>query len=328
MSGFQKFFLSISILLCLAFVTASTFCIVCFNEVSTILSYQTFNDNDEFVYYATVEGDYYMDSFVEAKGAWCNDDLTNFLTLSTSKNMFSFSKINVDSAKFDSNTFTFGENNELIVASTQHSKTNNSIIIKTNPKGKYSSVSTVNLESFNTTKELSLFGKNVAMAAPYLPVDGINETGLCATLTYTNKVQNTIKYHNSSDVDITETVLLRLILDNASTIEEAYQLINNYDLFLSSEFHFNISITDKNGNTARIYSSEDIYITDYLLKTSLEYIDTNTSLDSTTAISSLNSYTSDTETFSSNYNVLYNTTSKSASYYLFGNTTADLVIQL
>lgn len=327
MTPFQKIITGITILLCTAFLIISAYSIVCFNELSTILSYESYTDEKQTMYYAKIEGDYYTKDFYDAKGAYTNSDLSKFLTVSTSKKMMALSKINISTPSFESNTITYTDTNKNL-GTTYHSSSNYSMVIETNQKNKYSSVSTINLSSLSIDDDLNFLEKNVAFAAAYLPVNGLNETGLSVSLTYTNKLQNEITYKNSKDVDITESVLVRLILDNASTVEEALDIVDNYDLHLSNDNHFNITITDINGNTSSIYTTEDLYITEYLLKINKQTVNIDQSLTDSNIFETLNSFTSQNDKYKNNYNVVYNLSTKTAQYNLFGDDETKLIIQL
>lgn len=327
MTLFQKIITGITILLCTLFLITSVYSIVCFNELSTILSYESYSDDNQTMYYAKIEGDYYTKDFLEAKGVYTNSDLSNFLTVSTSKKMIALSKINISTPAYDSYTLTCNDTNKYL-GSTYRSTSNYSMVIETNQKNKYSSVSAINLSSLSIEDELNFLEKNVAFAAAYLPVNGLNETGLSVSLTYTNKTTNTITYKNSTDVDITENILVRLILDNASTVEEALDIVNSYDLHLSNNTHFNITITDVNGNTSCIYTEEDLYINEYLLKIQTQTIDIDQPLTYTTVFDTLNTFTPENSKYKNNYDVVYNLNMKTAEYNLFGDNETKLIVQL
>lgn len=315
MEIFKKIFTLIVILVCSSAVVITGWCVVCFNEFSTLLSYTTIETTNQTYYSVSVEGDYYMSNFIEKKGAHSNTDMTNFLNHYTSRGLFSLSSFDVKTPKFDTTNFTFKDEFNYI-GSTYSSSDNLMMMVKTSPQNKYTSISTVNLAAIGITDELSLKQKMYTPAVAYFPIDGMNEKGLTASISYTTPITNDIRYYNSVDPDITENVLLRLILDNAATIDEAIHIVNSYDLYLSDEMLFSITLTDSFGNAAKIYTEESVYINENLLMLRVEIIDINQNHTVDSALSVLNSFTSVNTEYSNNYSVLYNKTNKEATYYL------------
>lgn len=318
MGMLKKFFLFFTFLGCTLSAIFFGWSIVCFNEFSTLLSYETHTNDDSEIYSVEIDGNYYMNDFLEKNGAWSNDDLTNFLKISSSRGLLSLGSLKVNSLLFDKEEMTLVDNN-LYYGKTYASENKSIMIVQTNPKNAYSSISTVNLGTLGIDSKLNLFNKLVTPSVAYLPTDGMNETGLTVSLNYTTKIQNEICYYNSKDIDVTETVLLRLILDNASTITEALEIIYSYDLYLSSDYLFDITITDSNGESIKVYTEEKLYLGENLLKISSKKYDINKALNISEAKDSLISYKSTNESFINNYTVMYNKNDKIAQYYSFGN---------
>lgn len=87
----------------------------------------------------------------------------------------------------------------------------------------------------------------LTLAAPYSPKDGINEYGLAvACLTDAKAI-----YPQHNKITLFDETLPRLILDKAKTVDEAIQLVDNYNLFyIIAPLHF--LVADTNGDSAVI----------------------------------------------------------------------------
>ena len=87
----------------------------------------------------------------------------------------------------------------------------------------------------------------LTLAAPYSPKDGINEYGLAvACLTDAKAI-----YPQHNKITLFDETLPRLILDKAKTVDEAIQLVNNYNFFyIIAPLHF--FVVDANGDCAVI----------------------------------------------------------------------------
>lgn len=66
-----------------------------------------------------------------------------------------------------------------------------------------------------------------AMIAMYAPLDGMNEKGLAVSV---NMIQDGAAVsQNTSKPDITTTTAIRLLLNNAADVNEAIELLDQYD---------------------------------------------------------------------------------------------------
>ncbi|KXB41332.1 carcinine hydrolase/isopenicillin-N N-acyltransferase family protein [Amygdalobacter nucleatus] len=83
---------------------------------------------------------------------------------------------------------------------------------------------------------LQLKKKINLLAAAYTPLDGINEKGLsvgiCMTYQGPGKKGNIATDQQTDKKDITSTILLRLMLDKAATVDEAIQIAQSYDMHI------------------------------------------------------------------------------------------------
>lgn len=134
------------------------------------------------------------------------------------------------------------------------------ILIHNIPKSGYESLSMTSLACFGIPDtEDPLLHQQALKAAEFVPLDGMNSAGLCLNI---NDLYdpNTYTRQDNGKVDLTITCLNRLLLNKAATVEEAIELINQYDIFDSDtrDNSYHIMISDKNGDACIVefYRSE------------------------------------------------------------------------
>ncbi len=252
-----KKLLSFLLIVCVfAVLIGSMFTVVFFNEFNTMLSVDEVSEN---VYIADVEGSYYLSVLddEETGGARTLNNLADFISITVTKGLPTFFPINT---KYKEVTNVMGVTNDSVVATMNGTK-NPIMIVKTNPfeEDRYASISTVDLAFLGMTDgdKLNFTSNLLAMAAVYLPMNGMNETGLSASVVLTSNTEPTAT-SESSLIDLTETIMLRFILDYASTAAEAKQLIQSYDVYSSGSNSFEFVIVDSEGNCLN-YKSDNTY---------------------------------------------------------------------
>lgn len=124
----------------------------------------------------------------------------------------------------------FGENNRLLGRNYDWSEHSTYFILFTNPPNGYSSVSTVDLSFFDYDHEKSPAfsdNQNTIRRLPYCAFDGMNEKGVAVGM---NAVPYAQSPYDASKVTIGELQLIRLVLDYASSTQEAITLIKQYNI--------------------------------------------------------------------------------------------------
>ena len=137
-----------------------------------------------------------------------------------------------------------------------------SFIIWTQPKNKYKSISFA-LGLFlgmNTTDQIV---NSKLLLLPFFLVDGLNEHGLGISVLEAQS-NHTNHQHDPNKLDLTTTLMMRGVLDNCKTTQEAIDFFNSYnnrdaDSDIITTYHF--FITDSSGNSAIIeYNYEEIIV--------------------------------------------------------------------
>ncbi|MGN0729189.1 linear amide C-N hydrolase [Treponema sp.] len=127
------------------------------------------------------------------------------------------------------------------------------LIVKCIPKNGYASVSTC--EFSNITGSPSVLPdtfpvKMLALSSLFVPMDGINEAGLCvADLEVNEGGMHTV---DTDKPNLTVTVAIRMILNKAATVSEAVEILKQYDIFPSGGISHHLAISDAAGNSVAV----------------------------------------------------------------------------
>lgn len=237
-----------------------TVCGVWFNEISTVASFKKLVDRDDdneagSVYRMDVKGGFYFDKFLEQGGASNDKELIGFITENITKGLLSMgiTETDIGCASFTA----VAENGEKLFARNyDFSKTNTCLTICDPGEGRYKSFSTVDLNfvGMDTETDVSgLMNKITCLAAPFAPLDGINEKGVSCGIYMTYQGGEKTVATDQKDPakpNITSTTMLRMVLDYAANVDEAVKLIQKYNLHDSANTSFHYMIADATGKSA------------------------------------------------------------------------------
>ncbi len=245
------------IILLICFFASISLIILFRNELKTLTSLKKIDDNG--MYQMTYYGDYGFDDFLEI-GATNDKDIEEYVTKRLLKGIpIKFNVTDSGCTAF----VTRNENNDVIFARNFDFDYAPSLQLYTNPKNGYASVSTVNLSFAGyekdklPTKGVS-FNNFLTLASPYLPFDGMNEKGLTVALLAVPEVQ--IK-NDSSKITLNTTTTIRLILDKASNVDEAIELLRKYNIYFSGDVYCHYLIADSTGKSVIIeYYDNEIQV--------------------------------------------------------------------
>lgn len=121
--------------------------------------------------------------------------------------------------------------------------------VYTHPSDGYASCSSVDLDVMavgnpNGTDPMSLEGKIAMLAAPYLCVDGMNEKGLSVSLLDLDYEE---VHENHDRPSILIVIAVRMLLDRAANVDEALELLGQYDIHTAHGVSQHMFIADKDG---------------------------------------------------------------------------------
>ncbi len=208
---------------------------------------------DDGLYSLTYEGDYGFDEFLARGGAATDAEMAQYITEFLTSGFGSASTPDT-TVSYGCSTFTsrssrgvvFGRNFDF-----PFDEGCKAMIVNARPSQGYASVSTACLDFMGMPAEWcpdsDMMSRVSALAALYLPLDGINEMGLCvADLVAGDEVE----IHQTTDKpDLTITATIRLLLDKAASVEEAIELLRQYDIHSSIGTSHHIAIADSEGTS-------------------------------------------------------------------------------
>ena len=229
------------------------------NEIRAVAGIELLRDrNDDHldgaVYAMHVPGDFYLDDFVAQDGVSNDTDLIQFVTDHITKGVI---QINMSAPEIGCSSFTAtAENGDALFARNyDFSKTNAMLVFTEANEGRHASISTVDLQFLGVDVDhnmTSLMDKIVCLAAPYAPLDGVNDAGVSCGIymTYQGGDETVATDQNTDKPDFTSTTLLRLILDYADNVEEAVEIASRYDLHDSANTSYHYMVADATGKSA------------------------------------------------------------------------------
>ena len=246
-------------ILLLVLVFAGTVYAIWHNEIATVASIEMLRDRDDdhedgAVYTMRVKGGFYLDDFMAQGGVKSDSELIDFITHKITKG---FLKIHITDPEIACSSFTARTEagDALFARNYDFSKTNTCIVFTEASEGRHATISTTDLQFLGLDVNKNpdhLMDKITALAAPYIPLDGINDAGVSCGIymTYQGGAQTVPTNQDTQRPDFTSTTLLRLILDYADTVEEAVEIASAYDLHDSAKTSYHYMVADASGKSA------------------------------------------------------------------------------
>ena len=229
------------------------------NELATLASFQKLSNRDEAhrdgaVYQINVSGDYSFDEFLSQGGASNDAELISFITRSITKGII---PMHIKTSSIACSAFTADtQSGDRVFGRNYDFSATNTAIVYTDPgEGRHASYSTIDLSflGLDADKDVETVGQKIlTLAAPYVPLDGINDAGVACGIfmSYQGEGKGTPTDTQTDRPDLTSTTLLRLILDYADSVEDAVALAQQYDLHDSASSCFHYMVADSTGRSA------------------------------------------------------------------------------
>lgn len=229
------------------------------NELATLASFQKLSDRDEAhrdgaVYQINFSGDYFFDEFLSQGGASNDAELISFITRSITKGII---PMHIKTSSIACSAFTADtQSGDRVFGRNYDFSATNTAIVYTDPgEGRHASYSTIDLSflGLDADKDVETIGQKIlTLAAPYVPLDGINDAGVACGIfmSYQGEGKGTPTDTQTDRPDLTSTTLLRLILDYADSVEDAVALAQQYDLHDSASSCFHYMVADSTGRSA------------------------------------------------------------------------------
>lgn len=205
----------------------------------------------ENVYYMEVDSDYHFEEFLENGGASSDGEVSVFLTNCISNGFYQVDVTNegpacsVISGMDGNDRHVWGRNFDWDGAVP--------IIVKCVPEDGYTSIATCDFKNVTGSAETvpdNFIDKMLAIAALYVPMDGVNEAGLCVADLEVN--EGGMEAVDTEKPDLTVTTAIRLLLNRAATVEEAVDLLGQYDIHASGGISHHLAISDASGASVSV----------------------------------------------------------------------------
>ena len=197
-------------------------------------------------YYMEFKGDYQLESLLKQGGAESNSELAIYI-----EQVLRGKKINkVFKEEVPLNTgcaalSAFSPDGKKVFGRNYDwDNLNAAMIIKTNPRKGYKSISTTQVDFLGfgeNYKPESFANRYLAAAAIFIPLDGMNEKGLCISDLMAGDYEETNQ--NTGKGDVTTTLAIRGVLDFCANVPEAIAFLEKYDMHsvIGAAHHFAIS---------------------------------------------------------------------------------------
>lgn len=159
-----------------------------------------------------------------------------------------FVPIKAKPPKFGCTAFTMKDEttDALMGRSYDFANDTSACLVYCNPKGGLKSVATAALDNVGVRHpEDSRKQRLATLAAPFLCLDGMNEKGVSiAVLTLDSEPV----HQKTNKVPLPTSLVIRLVLDRATSTEHAVSLIKQYDAFATCGRDYHFYITDSKGD--------------------------------------------------------------------------------
>lgn len=242
-------------LLVLVLVLAIAAGVVFRQEIKTVYNMEKI-DKQGF-YTMEYSGDYGFDEFLKV-GASNDKELIDFVA----KRLMKGIPITIKTPDLSCSTFNaVTPEGEYIFGRNFDMDNSPGLLVHTNPDNGYESISMVNLAFLGYSKDFmpdSYCNRFLALAAPYVPLDGINEKGLSVGVLL---LPDKPTLQETDKIDINSTTAIRMLLDKAASVDEAVAMLKKYDMHDSAGSCFHYQIADAAGNSAIVeYVNNEMHI--------------------------------------------------------------------
>lgn len=217
------------------------------NELRSLSSIQKLDDHPllQMTYY----GDYGFDEFLKT-GATSDREVEAFIT----KRLLHGLPIDLGVTGGGCTVFVVRNEKGEVLFCRNYDFTYTPVMqVFTAPDNGFASVSTVELDFMGYTEANLPSGVNLAslfaLGAPYMPWDGMNEKGLAIALLAVPEAEGP---QDDDKITLGTTTIIRLVLDKASTVGEAVELMMQYNIYFSEGICCHFLIADASGESVLV----------------------------------------------------------------------------
>lgn len=245
------------ICLLILLIPAAIVCIVYFNKIRTLCSIRA---DDEGVYYMEHYGDYDLDGMLAAN-ITTDDELAEWLRKEEYCNL----PVTLDTDRFACAAFKAKtpDGDVLLGRNFDYPETD-TVMVYSRPKNGYASYAVADLEvmgiSTNSSDDApdSLTGRFLMLGAPYVVCDGMNDAGLGVS---TLELEIGELHQDTGKPDLYVYMAIRLLLDRCATVDEAVDMLKQYDVHSHADVRQHLFIADKSGRSVVVeWIGEEMFV--------------------------------------------------------------------
>ena len=228
------------------------------DEIQAIRSLRMIEDK---VYTFTYKGDYGFKGFLEQGGAKTDAEMARFIASFLSKGYMDIPS--ADSTQIDAGCTSL--NSQMTMGRNFDFKDEGQsiVIVETEPEDGYKSISTSTFAFLGYSADwhpVAGMDGFLALATTFIPLDGMNEKGVCVADLI--EIDGNTTPFDTPKPDLTIVGAIRLILDYAASVDEAIELLEQYDVHPSIGRAHHLSIADEKRSVAVEWDCGQIHITE------------------------------------------------------------------
>lgn len=211
-------------------------------------------------YSFTFKGDYGFKAFLEQGGAKNDDEMAKYIQHFLSHGYMDAEGYEVPKSIYGCTSF---QGNDLLSRNFDYPPSHQFVVlVRTEPKDGYRSISTTTWSLMFGGDWHPIAGMDgmPALGAVYIPLDGVNEKGLC--------VADLVELDGDSvgvdtkKPDLPILASIRLVLDYAATVDEAIALLAKYDIHPSVRLAHHLALSDGKRNVVVEWDKGQMHVTD------------------------------------------------------------------
>lgn len=225
-------------------------------------------------------GDYGFEEFLARGGASSDEQVANYLIEFLSRGFYQPEPTVSDGTFGCSTLYTRDGDGQIVFGRNYDWAPCSAMIVHTVPEEGYESLSTCCLDFLGFGEDYrptgSMMDRIQALAAVYVPLDGMNEKGLMVADLMAGDQEQT--HQDAGKPDLTTTTAIRLLLDQAADVPQALALLEQYDMHSSMGSAHHLSIADAAGNSVvveyidgRMYVTQTPVVTNHYLTQGKKY---------------------------------------------------------
>ena len=197
----------------------------------------------ERVYTFEYRGDYGFKAFLEQGGAKTDAKMAEYIAGFLSKG---YIKTGAQTPEGGCSTIASGS---LFCRNFDWNSKSHYAVIKTFPDDGYASISTTGFAFLGMGEDwhpIAGMDGMTALASIYVPLDGMNEKGVCVSDLV--EIDGSTEVPDTDKADLTIVAAIRLVLDYAEDTDEAIRLLSQYDVHPSVNTAHHLAISDLNNH--------------------------------------------------------------------------------